>query len=77
MKSLTIRMQTFRGSLTRFAPFVLLVALFTAAPFQTAMAQVAPPLGKTQSFAVLGGSSVINTGSTVTIGDVGVSPGSR
>ena len=75
MKSLMTRIQTFRGSLTRLAPIVLLSAFFSAVPFRTAMAQIAPPLGTTQSFAVLGGQTVINTGSTVTIGDVGVSPG--
>ena len=75
MKSLMTRMQTFRGSLAKLATVALLATLFSAAPFRTAMAQVAPPLGTTQSFAVLGGASVVNTGSTVTIGDVGVSPG--
>ena len=75
MKSLMTRMQTFRDSLLKLATVALLAALFSAAPFRTAMAQVAPTLGTTQSFAVLGGASVVNTGSTVTIGDVGVSPG--
>jgi uncharacterized repeat protein (TIGR01451 family) len=75
MKSLTIRIRAFGGFLTRVAPIVLLAAFFVAAPLHTVMAQVAPPMGKTQSFAVLGGSAVINTGSSVTIGDVGVSPG--
>jgi uncharacterized repeat protein (TIGR01451 family) len=75
MKNLMTRIQTFRGSLTKLATVALLAALFSATPFRTAMAQVAPPMGTTQSFAVLGGASVVNTGSTVTIGDVGVSPG--
>ena len=76
MRALPVQMQAFRGLFARLVPIVLFTALFIAAPFHAALAQdTAPPMGTTQSFAVLSATpDVSNTGPTIITGDVGVAP---
>ena len=56
---------------TRFPIYILLIA-----GYSLASAQVAPSLGQASDFSVLGGSTVTNTGPTVVLGNLGLSPGS-
>jgi Ice-binding-like len=74
-----VRMQVFRGGFRGTGLIVavgmLLGLLCGIVPWEQALAETAPTLGTAQSYAVLGASTVTNTGPSLITGDLGVSPG--
>jgi len=73
-KHFLVQAHTRRSFTARLTVTVLFALLLSAVPFNAAFAQNTPALGSAESFAVLAGTAVTCTDTTV-IGDVGVWPG--
>jgi hypothetical protein len=70
MKHFMIQRRVFTKFASRLVAIALFVTFLSLTPFDKAIAQTQPDLGSADGFAVLGGTAVSLTGSTI-IGDVG------
>ncbi len=73
LNTIKILNRTIGLSLLASLGFVALLAL--GQPDAALAVATAPPLGTTQTFGILGATTVTNTGNTLVKGDLGLSPG--